>query len=322
MKSKATILGIDVGGTTIKFGVVKNNKIIFEYMLPTLAYENPGKVLSQLNIGVKKIFEVYKKSDFIGIGIGFPGKVDIETGIVTSAPNFRNWKKIQVRKSLESYKLPIFIDNDANCAALGELYFGSGNNLENFIMVTLGTGVGGGIIINKKLFRGESGGAGEIGHITIDYSGPKCKCGKHGCVEAYAGNNYIKQRTIQKLNEYPDSLILKLVDHNLEAIEPKIINEAAKKGDELAIKILKETGYYIGIGLANIANTLDIKTFIIGGGTSGAGKTLLDAIKQSIKNHGIHDIVRDVRVIQARLKNKSGIFGAASLVLSSQLYQK
>lgn len=319
MKNKPYILGIDVGGTTIKFGVVQESKTIYELTLPTYAYENPNKVLSQLKSGVKKIFEVYDTSKFLGIGIGFPGKVDTETGIVTSAPNFKNWKKIQVRKSLNSYKLPIFIDNDANCAALGELYFGAGKNYNNFIMVTLGTGVGGGIILNKKLFRGESGGAGEIGHISIDYSGPKCKCGRKGCVEAYAGNSYIKQRTIQKLNEYPDSLILKLVEHNLEAIEPKVIYEAAKKNDELAIKILEETGYYLGIGLANIANTLDVKTFIIGGGTSGAGKTLLNAIKKSIKNHGVQDIVKDVRIIPARLKNKAGILGAASLVLSSNL---
>jgi glucokinase len=184
-------------------------------------------------------------------------------------------------------------------------------------MVTLGTGVGGGIILDKKIFRGESGGAGEIGHITIDYSGPTCKCGKKGCVEAYAGNQYIKQRTIHKLHEYPDSLILELVEHNLDKIEPKIINDAAQKGDLLATKILKETGYYIGIGLANIANTLDIKHFIIGGGISNAGPILISAIENSIKEHGVRNIVKDVKVYAAKLKNKAGILGAASLILSN-----
>lgn len=317
MKQKNLILGIDVGGTSIKFGVVRGNKISNEISLPTFAYENPKKVLSQVEKGVEQIFSKYSIKNFIGIGIGFPGIVDVEKGIVTSAPNFANWKKVQVRKTLSKYGLPVYIDNDANCAALGELYFGKGKKLSNFVMVTLGTGVGGGIIINKKLFRGDSGGAGEIGHITIDYSGPTCKCGKKGCVEAYAGNQYIKQRTIHKLHEYPDSLILELVNHDLEKIEPKVINDAAQKGDQLATKILRETGYYIGIGLANIANALDIKHFIIGGGISNAGSILLNAIENSIKEHGVKNIVKNVKVLSAQLKNKAGILGAASLVLSN-----
>lgn len=317
MKRKNLILGIDVGGTYIKFGVVDEFKILSEISLPTFAYENPKKVLSQVKKGIEQIIDQYPIKNFFGIGIGFPGIVDVEKGIVTSAPNFANWKKVEVRKTITKYGLPVFIDNDANCAALGELYFGRGRKLSNFVMVTLGTGVGGGIIINRKLVRGESGGAGEIGHITIDYSGPKCKCGKNGCIEAYAGNNYIKRRTIDKLNEYPDSLILELVKHDLEKIEPKIINDAAKRGDQLAIKILEETGYYIGIGLANIANTLDIKHFIIGGGVSNAGSILFKSIESSIKEHGVKNIVKDVRVLSAQLKNKAGILGAASLVLSN-----
>ncbi len=318
MKKKKYIIGIDVGGTTIKFGLVKKNKIHKEFSLPTFAFENPHKVLKQVEIGLEQIFNQVQKTEIEGIGIGFPGKVDSDKGVVISAPNFNNWKNVPVRNKLLRFGYPVFIDNDANCAALGELFFGKGTKLENFIMVTLGTGVGGGIIINKKLFRGESGGAGEIGHITIDYSGPHCKCGKRGCIEAYAGNNYIKQRTIHKLHEYPDSLILQLVEHNLDNIEPKIINEAARKGDELAIKILKETGYYLGIGLANIANALDIKHFIIGGGISNAGPILLKSIEKSIKEHGIKDIVKDVKVLSAQLKNKAGILGAASLVLSNK----
>lgn len=317
MKQKKLILGIDVGGTSIKFGVVDGNRILNEISLPTYAYENPDKVLAQVKTGIKNIFDLYPPEKFIGIGIGFPGIVDVDTGVVTSAPNFANWKRVEVRKTIAKFGLPVFIDNDANCAALGELYFGRGRKLSNFVMVTLGTGVGGGIIINKKLFRGESGGAGEIGHITIDYSGPTCKCGKKGCVEAYAGNNYIKQRTIHKLHEYPDSIILELVEHDLEKIEPKVINDAAKQGDQLAIKILSETGYYIGIGLANIANILDIKHFIIGGGVSNAGRVLLKAIENSIKEHGVRNIVKDVVVTSAQLKNKAGILGAASLVLSN-----
>lgn len=317
MKKKKYIIGIDVGGTSIKFGLVEKNKILKEFSLPTFAFESPKKVLSQVENGLKQFLALIPINSIKGIGIGFPGKVDSEKGVVTSAPNFNNWKIVEVRKYLSKFKLPVYIDNDANCAGLGELYFGKGKELNSFIMVTLGTGVGGGIILDRKLFRGDSGGAGEIGHVTIDYSGPFCKCGKRGCVEAYAGNSYIKQRTIEKLNEYPNSLIIQLVENDMDKIEPKVINEAAKKGDELAIKILQETGLFVGIGLANIANTLDIKNFLIGGGISNAGPVLLKAIEKSIKEHGVRDIVKNIKVFPAQLKNKAGILGAASLVLSN-----
>ncbi len=318
MKNKRFIIGIDVGGTSIKFGVIENNRILSEITLPTFAFENPEKVLNQVKKGIEFLLEKYSVKNFLGIGIGFPGTVDAEKGIVSSAPNFTNWKNINVRKALSKFNLPIFIDNDANCAGLGELYFGRGQKLNNFVMVTLGTGVGGGIIINKKLFRGDGGAAGEIGHITIDYSGPICKCGKRGCVEAYVGNNYIKQRAINKLSEYPDSLILEFADHDLNKIEPKILYEAARKNDTLAIKILKETGHYLGIGLANISNILDIKHFIIGGGVANAGKILLVEVEKSIKEHGVRSIVKDIKVFSAKLKNRAGIFGAGCLVLSNQ----
>lgn len=316
MREKS-ILGIDVGGTFIKFGIVRESKILKEFSLPTFAYENPQKIISQICLGIDQVFSQFNINEFIGIGIGIPGKVNAEKGIVTSAPNFRNWDRVNVKNYLKKYKLPVFLDNDANCAALGEYFYGRNKKIKNFVMVTLGTGVGGGLIIDGKLFRGESGGAGELGHITIDYNGPLCKCGKRGCIEAYAGNSYITQRTIHKLNEFKDSLILNLVNNNLELIEPKIINQAAKLGDNLAKFILEETGFYIGIGLASIANLLDIKTFIIGGGTSKAGKILLKAIENSIKQHGVTDIVKDIKVLPAKLKNRAGILGAASLVLNS-----
>lgn len=318
MTKTKNIIGIDVGGTSIKFGIVSTQgKIHKQFSLPTLAFQSPEKVIEQISLGIEKITRNKKEKDFLGIGIGIPGKVDIKTGYVTSAPNFKDWDCVDVRKSLSrKFKYRIELDNDANCAALGELHFGRGKEINSFVMITLGTGVGGGIIINGKLIHGESGGAGEIGHISIDYNGPLCNCGKHGCVEAYVGNNYIKQRTIQKLHEYPDSLILDLVENNLDLIEPKVIYQAAQKNDLLAVKMLQDTGYYLGIALASVANILDVKTFLIGGGVAEAGKTLLDSILKSIKEHGVRDIVKDIKVLSAKLKNKAGILGASSLLLS------
>lgn len=318
MTRNKNIIGIDVGGTSIKFGIVSpQGKIHKQFSLPTLAFQSPAKVIEQISLGIEKITRDKNERDFLGIGIGIPGKVDIKTGYVTSAPNFKNWDRVDVRRSLSrKFKYRIELDNDANCAALGELHFGRGKKIKSFVMITLGTGVGGGIIINGNLIHGESGGAGEIGHISIDYNGPLCNCGKHGCVEAYVGNNYIKQRTIQKLHEYSDSIILDLVENNLDLIEPKLIYQAAQKNDLLAVKILQDTGFYLGIALASVANILDVKTFLIGGGVAEAGKTLLDSILNSIKEHGVRDIVKDVKVLSAKLKNKAGILGASLLLLS------
>jgi glucokinase len=316
MKKLGQVIGIDVGGTNIKFGIVsRTGKISNQFSLPTYAHQNPKKVLEQIVFGVNKILETKSLDQFAGIGIGIPGKVDIKNGIVTSAPNFMEWERVNVRRAIyKKFKTRIELDNDANCAALGELHFGIGRKIKSFIMITLGTGVGGGIIINGKLIRGESGGAGEIGHVSIDFQGPLCKCGQHGCIEAYAGNNYIIKRTIQKLQEYPDSKIVDLVENNLDKIEPKTIFKASIEGDELANKILFDTGYYLGIGLASVMNILDLKTFVIGGGISAAGSTLLRSIESSLKKHGIKEIVKDVKVYPARLKNKAGILGAASLL--------
>lgn len=323
LQDRKQIIGIDIGGTSIKFGIVSSaGKITGEFSIPTFAEQSPEKVLEQISLGIKKILEGNSLQRFEGIGIGIPGKVNVKTGIVTSAPNFAEWNRVNVKQFLsKKFKSRIEIDNDANCAALGELHFGIGKSagpfgkIKSFVMITLGTGVGGGIIVDGKLIRGESGGAGEIGHISIDYQGPLCRCGQHGCIEAYAGNNYIKQRTVQKLHEYPDSLIIDLAENNLDKIEPKTIFEASQQGDELANKILTDTGRYIGIGLASVINILDIKTFIIGGGVSAAGDVLIDSIESSLKNHGIREIVKDVKVYPAKLKNKAGILGAASLLI-------
>lgn len=318
MKKSKDVIGIDVGGTNIKFGIVTpKGKVLNEFSLPAHADQNPRKVLEQITSGINKILEIKSLEQFSGIGIGIPGKVDVKKGIVTSAPNFAEWDRVNVKKYLsKKFRTRIEIDNDANCAALGELHFGIGKKIKSFVMITLGTGVGGGIIIDGKLIRGESGGAGEIGHVSIDFQGPLCKCGQHGCIEAYAGNAYIKKRTIQKLHEYPESIIIDLVENDLDKIEPKTIFEASLQGDELANKILSDTGRYLGIGLASVINILDIKTFVFGGGISAAGSTLLNSIESSLKKHGIKEIVKDVKVYHAKLKNKAGILGAASLILN------
>lgn len=181
-------------------------------------------------------------------------------------------------------------------------------------MVTLGTGVGGGIIIDNKIYRGEFGAAGEIGHVSIDHNGPKCNCGSIGCIEAYVGNHYLVNRISKELPDHPSSKIWELIDNDLERLSPRIIDIASEAGDPYAQSIVKQMGFYIGCALASVSNLLDISTFIIGGGVSGFGKPLFNEIKETASSRVLKPLRNRVEVHPAKLKNDAGIKGASALV--------
>ncbi|MFZ1080980.1 MAG: ROK family protein [Candidatus Kryptoniota bacterium] len=309
------IIGIDLGGTFIKAGAVsEEGKILFETSLPSNADLNPGAVVHQIANAVGIIKEKFANDKVLGVGIGSPGMVDLDGGTVKYPPNLANWTVFRLGD--ETSKLigePVRVENDANAAAVGELKFGAGKGMKNFIMITLGTGVGGGIIADGKVFRGEDGGAGEIGHTTIDYNGPLCNCGNRGCIEAYVGRKHLSRRVAEQLKSHPESLINKLIDGDVEKLEPKIISEAANKGDEFALQIWKEAGIYIGTALSSAINTLDITTLIIGGGVAKAGKPLFDSIEKTTIAKVFPSVKPRVRVLSAKLENSAGIIGAAAL---------
>ncbi len=310
------IIGVDLGGTFIKAGAVsKEGSILHEISIPSHAEISPQAVVNQIASAVNSIKGNLSGNDLQGIGIGSPGMVDLDGGIVKYPPNFANWTVFRLGE--ETSKLvggSVQVENDANAAAVGELKFGAGRDLKNFVIVTLGTGVGGGFIIDGKVFRGEDGGAGEIGHTTIDYNGPLCNCGNYGCVEAYVGQKYLSRRVIEKLKSYPDSIINKFVDGNGEKLEPKLISEAADKGDKFALQIWEETGMYIGIAIASALNMFDLAAVIVGGGVAKAGKPLLDSIERTVKARVLSSLKPKVRILPAQLKNSAGILGAAALI--------
>ncbi len=312
-KQKLT-LGIDLGGTFIKLGLVDaEGQIVQKISVDTCANEGINKVFEQIEKGVKEI-TTDNKIKLEGIGIGVPGLVS-DKGEINNPPNLPGWGKVPVKEKLERIlNYPVFVENDANAAAIGELIYGAGKNLNNFIMLTIGTGVGGGIIINRKIFRGEIGAAGELGHVTVDYKGNRCNCGNIGCVESYVGNNYLVARVKKQLENNKNSLIYELCENNLENLTPKIISQAAHQGDDFANKVIIETGNYLGVALVSIMNVLDIATVIVGGGLSGFGDTLFKSIEDTIKDR-IFSVIGDrVKVIPAALKNDAGILGAAALV--------
>jgi glucokinase len=312
-------VGVDLGGSAIKSGLVTpQGEILRDTTLPAEADQGPRHVIEQIVKSVHQLIDSssYDRQEFAGIGVGSPGTVDLDGGTVKYPPNFPGWTVVRLGEALyNEFGLHIEVDNDANAAAVGEAKFGAGVGHKDFIMVTLGTGVGGGLILDGKIYRGPFGGAGELGHITIDYNGPLCNCGNRGCVEAYVGAKYLTQRAVEGVKNNPGSRILALVKNDITQIDPKVISLAAEEGDTTAIDIFAEAGKHLGIGLASVVNLLDVRLIIIGGGVAHAGKPLFDAVRESVKHHVLKPMAEGLEVLPAKLGNSAGILGAAALVL-------
>lgn len=314
-KSLKTAVGVDLGGTNIKIGVVASDgKILEKTSVKTEAAGGPEQVIENIKSGIKEIL-YNSRLKIKGIGIGCPGIINVKKGTVENPPNLPGWKKVKLGSIIQQeFNINVHVENDANAAAIGEMIFGAGKNLSSFIMVTLGTGVGGGIVFNRKIFRGEFGAAGEIGHVSIDGNGPKCNCGSIGCIEAFVGNQYLKDRVKTDLANHTDSKIWDLIDKDLANVTPKIIQAAAELDDEFANQVIMNMGVQLGTAFASLSNVLDISTFIIGGGVAGFGKPLFNSIYNTTAARVLTSLRNRVKVIPAKLKNDAGIKGASALV--------
>jgi len=255
--------------------------------------------------------------DFIGIGMGSPGVVDREKGTVIGAYNL-NWKTLQpVKDKIEKATgIPFYIDNDANVAALGERWMGAGENQPDVVFMTLGTGVGGGIVAEGKLLHGLAGAAGELGHITVDFDQPiQCTCGKKGCLETVASATGIVNLTRRYADEYAGDAELKKLIDNGEDVNAKVVFDLAKEGDELALIVYRNFARYLGIACANIGSILNPSTIVIGGGVSAAGDFLLDGVRKVYEENSFPQVRASTKLALATLGNDAGVIGAASLVL-------
>lgn len=312
-------VGVDIGGTNIKIGLIsRSGEIVSRSSVKTLGHEGPRKVVSQLKMGIA---EILANNDFkiSGIGIGCAGTVRQVTGLVENPPNLPGWKKVNLGEIIkEEFGYKVYLDNDANAAALGEMLFGAGKNYNSFIMVTLGTGVGGGIIIDRKIYHGQTGAAGEIGHSVIDFKGPKCNCGSYGCLEAFIGNHYLVKRVAEEMKKNSGTMLWKLVEGNIENLSARLIDKAAKDRDEFAKLVVTQTGQYLGYSLASLTNIFDIGTFIIGGGVAGFGRPMLNAARQIAAERVLTPMKKRIKVLPAKLKNNAGIMGASALVFSGK----
>lgn len=302
-------LGIDLGGTNLKSGVIDDNgNIIENSTCPTNADEGYNSVINKIT-GI--IGDTENKYKIKSVGIGVPGIVS-DDGVVKISPNLPGWINLPLKKKLtESITLPLAIDNDANMAAIAELELGAGKDLKNFIYITLGTGVGGTIIINRKIFRGDSGGAGEIGHTIIN-ANDKSNCYntsfRSGILEEFIGRKQIIELAKRIQINFPDSILNKN-----DYVDVSTISDAASIGDAAAVDCFNKIGYYLGVGIASAMNLLDITTAIIGGGISLSDNILFDNATKIIHQRALPPIAQRAELRKAHFTKDAGIIGAALL---------
>ena len=314
------VIGIDLGGTTAKIGILsQSGDILSKWELSTDISEEGTKIVPNIIQSIKAYLDSEKLSseDFLGIGMGTPGTVSRKNGTVIGAFNL-NWKTLQpIREQFESSTgIPFFLDNDANVAALGEQWKGAGNNEKNVSFITLGTGVGGGLVSDGTLIHGAVDAAGEVGHITVEPGGYECTCGKKGCLEQYASATGIVRLARDLVKEYSEESDLKTLVLNNDLLDSKAIFDAAKAGDTYANFVVDRFAYYLGLALGNIANILNPSTIVLGGGVSKAGEFLVKKVSKVVEEFTFPTIRSVTKIKIAELENDAGMIGAASLVIN------
>lgn len=295
------IAGVDIGGTFIKAGRFSEGKLEEWTTLGTGAQDGPEKV-------IEKVERIIKDWGVERVGIGVPGLVDRE-GVVRIPPNLPGWDEVGLRRILEERAgIEVWVLNDANAFALGEWKFGWEGRFRNMVLLTLGTGIGGGIIVDGRLLLGKTGGAAEVGHITLNPDGPLCNCGNRGCLEAYIGSSYFTLRV--------KALMKKMgFDREIEELTPQMVYEFAERGELFAREAWKEYGYYLGLGILNLIHIFDPEAVILGGGISNAfpffRDSLMDVLEKRLMKYPGRNIVVDV----AKLKEEGGVYGAYYMAL-------
>ncbi len=305
-------LGIDLGGTNIVAGLVDDNcNIIKKMSVPTLAERSFEEIIKDMAHLCNRLIEEAKIdiSEVKALGVGTPGAVDNKKGIVLHAGNL-GWHNAPIKNELGKYfKMPINIENDANAAAYGE-YIACGVDIDDFLFITLGTGVGGGIIINKKIYRGFNGAGAELGHFTLVHDGIHCSCGKAGCWEAYASVSALISQTAEAIEENPDSLMAKSYK-SVGEINGRTAFDAAKAGDKAAQRVVKKYLEYVADGICSMVNIFEPEVLLIGGGISKEGDYLLKPIAEYCEKNYFCKNIRQTRLGIAELGNDAGIIGAA-----------
>lgn len=315
--TKELIIGIDLGGTNIKGALLDfEGSIIRKKEINTQAKAGPEAVAARMSqiIGELEALAAESGNKVKGIGVGVPGQPDQKAGIVVFAPNL-HWRRVPLVEYLHrETDLPVFLENDANIAALGEQWHGAGRGSVNMIMITVGTGIGGALILNGRLYNGTNGSAGEVGHMVIDPAGPMCSCGRRGCLETLTSATAMIRMAQEAIDQGRQTDLARV-----ENLEAKDIVMSAQAGDETAREIIDTAANYLGLGLGNLINLINPDTIVVGGGVSKAGGLLFDPLRRAVIAWSLEYPAKVVKIVPAELGNDAGCIGAARLVLQDQV---
>ncbi len=312
------LIAVDLGGTQIRAALCDpQGQILRRIARPTLAAEGPAAVIRRLEEAIAAAMEGTPPEQIAGIGIGAPGPLNPISGIILEAPNLPGWINVPLRNMISArFGLPTFLGNDANLAALAEYTFGAGRGRPDMIYLTISTGVGSGIIVDGEMVLGAYGLGAEAGHIIVDPKGPQCGCGHYGCLEAFASGTAIARYVVSRIKAGKKTRITKMVGDDLNKVDARVVNEAAKLGDKLAIQAFQRAGKHLGIGIASLLRLFNPTMIVLGGSVTKAGTLLLDPMWTAIKEYAPAIYWEGLSVVQAALGDDVGLLGAAALAAS------
>jgi glucokinase len=310
-------IGVDLGGTNLRIAAVEESgRVLQSLSTATELARGRDFVIAEMALAVRELARQFSSTHKLqGIGVGIPGIIDLASGTLHSAANLPGWSNYPVRHELENrLGVPVLLENDANCAALGEKWIGAGRDVDDLCMVTLGTGVGGGFVIGGKPWHGLIGMAGEIGHMTVFPDGRLCGCGNYGCLEQYASATAIRRMAAESVAEGQAAGLARCMEAD-PAFSARTVFQCARKGDSTALKIFSTAGHALGIALANLINALNFPLYVIGGGMSRAWEVFSPALLEELRRRSIvfRAQEKSTVVVPARLAGEAGLIGAARL---------
>jgi glucokinase len=318
MSNTPLFVGLDVGGTTMKGGVVDDaGRPLGHATLPTEAHRGQVFGLERMSDTIREAIRAAKvrPDQIAAIGVATPGTMDIPAGLILDPPNLKPWQNVPVRKHIhDAFRLPTAFQNDANAAALGEYWVGAGRGHRSMVLFTLGTGVGGGIILDGgQVLEGENSAGGEVGHIKIEGTNPRaCGCGRLGCLEAYASATAVVKRTLEALEQSEGRSTLRDLIGENEELTARHVFQAAAAGDALSAKIVEETAFYLAVGATNLMHIIDPQVVVFAGGMIGAGEGFLERIRYHVRQMAFPVLVEKTKICYAQLGSDAGFIGAAA----------
>ncbi len=312
------IVGVDLGGTQIRACLTNaEGNILRQTRQPTLAREGPQAVLGRMKEAIQQVLGDTEREAVLGIGIGSPGPLDPRTGVIITAPNLPGWDNVPLRDIMsEEFKLAVCVGNDANVAGLAEYRFGAGRGCSDVVYLTISTGIGGGVICGGQLLLGAHGLAGELGHMTVEPTGPGCNCGNVGCLEVMASGPAITRHAAELIRQGQGSSLSEVLQSGAE-LTAEMVGKAAQQGDEVALRAVERAAHYLGIGVVGLIHIFDPNVVILGGGVSKLGALLFGPVRALVRERAITPVQRETPIVPAALGDQVGLLGGVALMMSS-----